>query len=126
MTVFTEDLDNRPQFVLDVVARYLGVSITPTNLGRHYHVGGTRQRYPWLIPVAKRVPPVWWLWKRFPERRRRVIRFWFETQVATTPTQPIPLQSGLRDRLVEYYRTDVHQMEAILGMTVPWEEFHRR
>lgn len=126
LTFFTEDLEKRPELVLDAIAHYLGVDagFTPSNLGKRYHLGGTRQRFSWLVPTAKQIYPVWWLWKQLPERRRRIIRFWFQTEAATTSAQPNPLDSGQRRQLVEYYRSDVQQLEALLGRAVPGEEFH--
>src|SRR5262245_33936937 len=84
LILFSEDLQNRPQFVMDSIARFLGVNsgFTPRNLGINYHVGGMRQRFPALIPTVKSMYPVWWFWRRLPERRRRVIRFWFQTEAA--------------------------------------------
>jgi hypothetical protein len=126
LTLFTEDLERQPQLVLDALVRYLGADagFTPSNLGKRYHVGGTRQRFSWLVPKTKQVHPVWWLWKQLPERHRRVIRFWFQTEAATASAPLDAMESEQRRQLVEYYRSDVQQLEALLGRAVPWEEFH--
>jgi len=125
LTLFTEDLEKQRQPVLDAIVRYLGLDaeFTPSNLGKRYHVGGTRQRFSWLVPTAKQVYPVWWLWEQLPERHRRVMRFWFQTEAAATSTPSDPMDSSQRRQRVEYYRSDVQQLEVLLGRTVPWEEF---
>ncbi len=87
-------------------------------------MGGTRQRLSWLVPTAKQVYPIWWLWKQLPERKRRTIRFWFQTEVTASSAPSDPLDSRQRRQLVEYYRSDVQQLEGPLGRAVPWEEFH--
>jgi hypothetical protein len=125
LILFADDLETRPQFVLDSIARYLGVSsgYTPKNLGTRYHVGGKRQRFPWLIPTVKRVYPLWWLWKLLPERRRRVIRFWFHTEFSSVSEPPAQLNPRLRAQLIEYFREDVRSLETLIGTKVPWKEF---
>jgi hypothetical protein len=35
-----------------------------------------------------------------------------------------PMDSSQRRQLVEYYRSDVQQLEVMLGRAAPWEEFH--
>ena len=125
LILFADDLETRPQFVLDSIARYLGVdSHTPKNLGTRYHVGGTSQRFPRLIPTVKRISPLWRLWKLLPERRRRVIRFWFHTEFSSASQPPAQLSQSLRAQLVEYFREDVRTLEILVGTKVPWNEFH--
>ena len=126
LTLFTEDLEKQPQSSLDAIVRYLGLEagFTPGNLGRRYHVGGTRQRFSWLVPTAREAYPVWWMWKLLPERHRRVIRFWFQTEAATASAPSDLMDSSQRRQLVEYYLSDVQQLEVTLGRAVPWEEFH--
>jgi hypothetical protein len=68
--------------------------------------------------------PVWWLWKQLPERHRRIIRFWFQTEAAAASGPSDPMDSSQRRQLVEYYRSDVQQLEVMLGRAAPWEEFH--
>jgi len=40
--------------------------------------------------MAKQAYPVWWLWKQLPERHRRVIHFWFQTEAAAASAPSIP------------------------------------
>jgi hypothetical protein len=126
LVLFTEELEKRPQVVLDSILNHIGLEpgFSPSNLGEPYHKGGTRQRFPWLIPVARRTLPLWWIWKALPENRKRVIRFWFQTQVNTVPESPPPLETDLRCKLVGFYREDVLDLENLIGKNVPWEEFH--
>ena len=74
--------------------------------------------------MAKQAYPVWWLWKQLPERHRRIIRFWFQTEAAAASGPSDPMDSSQRRQLVEYYRSDVQQLEVMLGRAAPWEEFH--
>src|SRR5436309_1054819 len=68
--------------------------------------------------------PLWWFWKAIPERRRRVVRFWFLTQANTVPEAPVDLDSNLRCQLVNFYQEDVLLLERLLRKAVPWSEFH--
>jgi hypothetical protein len=126
LILFTDDLESRPQFVVDSIIRYLGVDerYAAKNLCTRYHVGGTKQRFPWLIPTMKRVYPLWRLWKILPERRRRLIRFWFHTEFNMASEPPSQLNPSLRGYLVEYFREDVRNLETLTAMKVPWMEFH--
>jgi hypothetical protein len=123
---FAEDLEQRPKFVVDSILTYLGLDpgFSPRNLGERYHQGGVRQRFPWLIPAARRISPLWRLWRALPENRRRVLRFWFHTQINTI-VEPAPeIDANLRCKLVEFYRPDVLELERLILNKVPWKEFH--
>jgi hypothetical protein len=126
LVLFTEEFEKHPQVVLDSILTHIELEpgFSPSNLGEPYHRGGTRQRFPWLIPAARRALPFWWLWKALPENRKRVIRFWFQTQINTIPESPPPLETDLRSELIEFYRADVQDLENLIGKNVPWNEFH--
>lgn len=126
LVVFTEDLEHQPQQLLDSILAYLGLrtGYTPENLRKKYHEGGTRQRFPWLISAVKGAWPFWWVWRALPEKRRRVIRFWFNTQVNAAPEPPPLMDIDLRRQLIEFYRTDVARLENLIRTKVPWAEFH--
>jgi Sulfotransferase domain len=126
LVLFTDELEKHPQFVLDSILTHIGLQpgFSPSNLGDPYHRGGVRQRFPWLIPAARRALPLWWVWKALPENRKRVIRFWFQTQINTVPESPPPLQADLRRKLIGFYQTDVLGLENLIRKKVPWEEFH--
>ena len=66
---------------------------------------------------------MWRLWKALPEDKRRVLRFWFHTQVNTIEEPPCQLDSNLRSKLVDFFRTDVCELERLSGKRVPWQEF---
>jgi sulfotransferase family protein len=127
LVLFTEELEKHPQVVLDSILTHIGLEpgFSPSNLGEPYHKGGTRQRFRWLIPAARRAPPIWWIWKALPENRKRVIRFWFQTQINTIPESAPPLEMDLRWKLIEFYQADVLDLEGLIGKEVPWEEFHK-
>jgi hypothetical protein len=126
LVLLADDLERVPKSVLDSVFGYLGVErrYTPKNLDKRYHQAGMKQRFPWLVPTARHIYPLWWFWKAIPERRRRVVRFWFLTQANTVPEAPVDLDSNLRRQLVNFYQEDVLLLEHLLGKAVPWSEFH--
>jgi hypothetical protein len=125
LIIFTTDLAQRPQSVLDAILLHLGLKpeFYPKNLGQHYHKGGTRQRWPWLIPLARKTILVWWLFQRLPETCKQVVKLRLYT-TNIVPTPPPPLDPGLRRKLVKYYRSDVRKLEALIGRKTPWAEFH--
>jgi hypothetical protein len=124
---FTDDLEAHPNSLVNSILTYLGLELgfSPANLGKRYHQGGMRQRFPWLIPAARRIYPIWRLWKALPENRRRVIRFWFHTRINVASEPRGQLESGLRSRLTNFYRKDVSELEHLIGREVPWKEFRR-
>jgi len=74
--------------------------------------------------MTKQAYPVWWLWKQLPERHRRVIHFWFQIEAVAASGPSDPMDSSQRRQLVEYYRSDVQQLEVMLGRAAPWEKFY--
>ncbi len=128
LVLFTEDLKQRPQFVLDTIYAFIGLSpgFSPPNLGQQYHIGGTRQRFPWLIPVVQKIRPLRGLWQTLPKARRRAVWTWFFTQINVIPETPPQLSPDLRRRLVTFFQPDVFELETLIGQKVPWQEFHAK
>ena len=122
LVVFSDDLEQRPKEVLGTVLRFLGLGadFTPPNLGKRYHVGGTRKRLP--VEVFKKVGLLRRMWKIIPEKHRRRFLYWFE-QWNTLPDKQPRMLPETRQRLVEFYRDDVKRLRQMLGIEVPWKEF---
>ncbi|MEZ4728999.1 MAG: sulfotransferase [Caldilineaceae bacterium] len=122
---FTDDLEQEPQAVLNRIYSFLGVKpeFTPPNLGKRYHVGGTRQRFPQLISRTQKVAPIRWLWRTIPSRQRRVLFSWYKMQFNIIPDSPATLCSAVREQLIEFYRPDLQLLERLLNQKVPWAEF---
>lgn len=125
--LFTADLEQRPQFVLDAIFTFLGLEpgFSPPNLGQRYYVGGSGRRFSWLIPSLQKISPFRRLWRGFSADRKRAILWWFKTQIAVKRAAPPELPLALRRRLVEFYRPDVAALENFIGQKVPWEEFQQ-
>lgn len=125
LVLFTVDLEAQPGSLVRSLCEYLGIDqdFVPPNLGRRYHAGGMKQRFPWIVPAAKRIRPVWLLWKTLPERQKGAFRFWFHTQFNVRSEKAAELDSKTRLRLVDHYREDVRSLEALIGQRVPWAEF---
>jgi hypothetical protein len=127
LVLFTDDLEQRPQFVLDSSLTFLGLApgFSPPNLGKRYYVGGSRRRFGWLLPTVQKIWPLRRLWRGLSPDVKRAMLWWFRTQVAVNREAPPELPSDLRRRLVEFYRPDVLALEVFIGQKVPWEEFHQ-
>jgi len=127
LVVFGEELASDPQSVIDRIRIFLGLQpgFTPPNLGKRYHVGGERQRFPGLIPALRKVAPLRRLWRLLPRRRRAGLWTWFFTQANVVEEAPEPIPPALRERLVAHYREDIEDLEELIGRPVPWQELRR-
>lgn len=125
LVVFTDELEERPLALIGAVLEFLGMEpgFEPSNLGRRYHVGGTRQRFPRLMPTARRIAPLRAAWHLLPAARRQAIRTWFFTQANVVPEAAGSVDEALRKRLGDFFRPDVERLEALIGRSTPWEEF---
>jgi len=122
---FTDELEKDPQMVFDSICRYLGLEagFSPPTLGKRYNVGGKKQRFPSLIPDARKITPLRWLWKSLPLNQRRRIWFWFDREINVVREGTPKLSEDLRKRLFDYYLPDVKHLEVLLERKVPWPEF---
>ena len=122
---FSEDLERQPESVLDSLMAFLGLTpgYRPENLGKRYNVGGTQTRLTWLISFAKSTWPVKWAWRALPERIRVGIGKWYFFEVAPVPEKAAPLQPEIRQQLVNYYKSDILELQDIIRTSVPWKEF---
>jgi hypothetical protein len=125
LVTFSEDLDTRPQYVLDSIMTHLGLKkgFKPDNLGKRYNVGGTKTRFPWLISLVKKTAPLKRIWKSLPKRSRSAFGRWFFFEVAPIPEKAPSLPVELRQKLVEFYRQDVMELERLIDQKVPWRDF---
>lgn len=124
LVLFTDELEKHPYFVLDKIYSFLDLesSYVPPNLGKKYFVGGSRQRFSWLIPSLKNTP-IKRLWRFIPKSQRRSIFFWYRTQVNVVSEPPPALSSAFRQELVNFYQADVKKLESLIGNKIPWTEF---
>jgi hypothetical protein len=122
---YTEELEQQPQRVLDEILDYLGLEPgwTPANLGERYYVGGERQRWPGLVPAAKRWSPLVALWRRVPTGRRNAMHLWYNRQFNVVADEPMELPDDVRAALVAFYRADVERLGHLVGRPAPWPEF---
>lgn len=125
LVLFTEELEARPQAVIDTIRSFLGLppGFSPPNLSKRYHVGGDRRRFPGLIPALQRIAPLRWLWHRLPRATRRSLWVWFFTQLDVVRGRGEQIPAPVRRQLVEHYREDVEHLAALTGREAPWSEF---
>jgi len=121
LLLFSDDLMNRPEDVLDSILSFLGLDKgwRPHNLSKRYHVGGTS----YLYPRAYRFLTKSVLLKLMPGRLRRRTLFWTEIFM-TSPDKSREISQETRAQLREHYKPDIRLLEEILGKSVPWTEFH--
>jgi sulfotransferase family protein len=125
LILFAEDLQDKPQKMLNEILLFLDLErgFLPGNLNKKYHVGGNKQRFPYLKPAIRKIAPVWWLWKKMPKPQKETFKKWWNME-ANVDTEPAPqLPEETRRRLAEYYASDVRNLEAIIGRNVPWLDF---
>jgi hypothetical protein len=125
LVVFADDLEKSPEIVLDTILMFLGLQpgYRPDNIGKRYHEGGTKQRFPRAQNAVHKIRAIKWIWKRVPTAPRQALKFWWWTQINVVREKPASLPENIRKKLVDFYRADVHCLEELLQKKVPWSEF---
>lgn len=125
LVCLTDDLEQRPQQVVDAILSFVGLEpgYVPGNLGKHYYVGGERNRVNGLVPVAKRFGPARFVWDLLPADRRKRFHLWFSRQLNVSKEAAPELGPVVRQRLADFYRPDVARLEGLLRRSVPWPDF---
>ena len=125
LVLFTEEMEADPEAAVDSVLVFLGLpaGFRPANLGKKYHVGGTKQRFPAVQKVFRTITPLKWLWRQLPKGRRRALKFWWWTEVNVVKEKAPDLPAELREKMKDFYRPDVQELEQIIQRKVPWPEF---
>lgn len=127
LVLYSEELASDPQAVIDRVRIFLGLppGFVPPNLGKRYHVGGQRERFPGMVRGLRRIGLLRRLWRLLPRRRRAGFWTWFFTQGNVVEEAPPEVEPPVRRRLADHYREDVAALEALVGQPVPWDDFRR-
>jgi Sulfotransferase domain len=130
LVLFTEELAANPEATAKQVFSFLGVDagFVPPNLGKHYHVGGTKRR----IPLDEHTLANHFLFQRLlllvPKRVRHLFArrflFWFMIWNTRPDSDTNRVPDEVRDILSRFYKEDVRQLEELLGRKVPWPEFN--
>jgi hypothetical protein len=125
LVLFTDDLEERPQTVIDSMMSFLELEtgFVPRNLYHRFNVGGTKTRFPWLIPTLRNTSAVKRLWQALPSKTRMAIGKWYFFEVAPVREPPQAIPAEVRQRLVKFYKADVLELESLIGRRVPWLEF---
>jgi hypothetical protein len=126
LVLFSDDLERRPQSVLDSILSFLGLpqDYSPQNIDKKYHVGGNRQRFPFLRTWVRKMKPLHRIWLSIPKPKRQAFKMWWHAEANVVSERTTPLEMDLRKMLAEFYEPDVRQLERIIGRSVPWNDFH--
>lgn len=123
LVIFTDELQQTPQRVVDQVCEFLEVpTFEPPNLGKKYHVGGGSDRFPGLLPAVRRIRPLRALFRLLPLETRRAILFWYRTETVIARDPGSTMDEAQRHRLCGFYRPDVARLERLIGRPVPWPD----
>jgi hypothetical protein len=129
LVLFTEDLEREPGLVLKRVLRFLDVNddFVPANLGKHYHVGGTKRR----IPVDEHALARHRYFRKalefIPQASRHLFErrflFWFMIWNTRPDAASQKMPPEVRKRLNEFYREDAARLAQMLKTPLPWQDF---
>lgn len=134
LVLFTDDLERRPESVVQRVERFLGVGtdFVPDNLGMRYREASGERRLSWLQPylvqdrlartaagkaISRTLPPGLRLraYQRFARTAYR-LTLWNRRPLHSRPE---PLHETLK-RLQDHYAADLRELIAIIGEIPPW------
>ena len=110
--------------VLRKIYQFFGVrkDFLPSNLGKMYYVGGTKQRLPQVKEKLKNITPILVFWRALPNALRLRLSFWYEQwNVITSCNKEILISPNIRNKLWMFYQADIRLLENLTGLKVPWE-----
>jgi hypothetical protein len=126
LVLFTEDLERDSGAVLKRVLQFLNVddAFVPANLGKHYHVGGTKRR----IPVDEHALARHRFFRKalefIPQHSRHLFErrflFWFMIWNTRPDAASQKMPPEARKRLSEFYREDAARLAQMLKAPLPW------
>lgn len=122
LVMFTTDLAANPRSAYLKVCEFLEIDQgwTPPNLGKRYHIGGTRRKYPRLEQLTKNrgVKSVLrWL----PAKQLRQLRYWYEQwSVDSKGDDDIVVSKETRWAMQRHYASDTLLLRDLLSVTPPW------
>ena len=125
---FTEELRQKPEWVLRSIFEFLGVDSTyvPPNLGAVYRKGGSRRRLPGLdyrhlkeVRFLRLFLPVWHA--LLPMKVRRRFWYWLDlwNVAPDKKSEQMPTPS-VKERLATHYEADMKHLASLIGREVPW------
>lgn len=124
LVIYANQLESEPENVLRRIYRFLEIQdCLPSQLGRRFHQGGTRERVPHLNGIL-RTSPFLWIRKLLPERFHRRLKYWF-LQWNILPDPPgqghaVPLPSETMESLQTLFTEDAKQLEVLTGTNPHW------
>ncbi len=126
LVIFMDELTGQPHKTVARVLEFIGANDErlPDNVGKVYHQGGSKQFIPnaWRN-VLKTNPVFRTFWNRVPDRTKSSIRYWYDQKnVRKASGQEGPSETA-KQRLADFYRHDMAQLQSLTNQTVPWSEF---
>jgi hypothetical protein len=121
LILFSSDLSANPEASLQEIYEFLEIpSFEPKNLGRRYHVGGLKQKLPWLRKV-RHLGVVARLWDRIPAKHRRRIAFRIDKwNTAPSEADDCVLSEEKMHNLTEFFAKDATKLSELIGREIPW------
>ena len=127
LVLFTDELEDDPTGTLARIYRFIGVddAQVPADAGSRFHQGGTRARIPWLTPGRlRRVEPLLKVYRRVvPYRLRKRFEIWLHVWNTKPDDDALDSRSEVYRSLVEFFREDVAQLEAMTNRRPPWPDW---
>lgn len=122
LVTYTDTLERDPAELLRAVYAHLGVvQRAAPAAGVRYHVGGMRERAPWMRRLA-RLPAVRRVLGAVPPRARLAASYWFEQWrvVPDAPPSPDAPEPEPRSTLERHFASDTALLERMTGVRPPW------
>ena len=122
--VFTEDLAENPDTVMNQLFEFIGVDpqFQSIILGDRFHEGGIKR-----FNSLEKLSQLRWVKKVIrgilPAQLRRRLGFWFVSQVVVVPTKDSGPSDATRQKLVAHFRSDVDLLEKMFEAQHPWHDF---
>lgn len=127
LVLYTNDLKNKPGYVLDKFFQFINVKqgYRPSNIHGQHNKGGMKPKLAILTPkYLYKIPFFRKFWRNFiPYRLRKFIEVRVNSWNAKADKTKLDKESEVYIKLIKFYANDVKFLEKKIGSKVPWSEW---
>lgn len=127
--IFSEDLKDNPEKELNKLFKFLSIDFVfkPKGSDKVVHKGGFKPKVKFLTPsFLYSIPGVKYVWNNLiPYTLRKRVDFAINSWNVKPDKNDVGKDSDLYKFLVDYFKSDVYELEKLIGVKVSWQGFHK-
>lgn len=126
LILFSDELKNKKKESLEKVFSFIGVdpNFIPSNVNKEFFVGGDKMKFSSLHNRVKKNLLSRTIIDLLPKSTKKQLRHWYFNEFNVIKSKD-PIAQNLRSTLIDYFKSDVRELERSFDLIVPWSEFNK-